>query len=109
MVPGLKFYDVRYSLALKCHQCSWCTRRLSRPREITVLSQIDMPEKLEVPKAVIFVLFNPLNAELSPFCHLLALLGAHHILHVSRMRVERRVKSHLPSAGIIRNSPHSPR
>jgi hypothetical protein len=30
---------------------------------------------------------NPLNAELNPICHLLALLGAHHILHVSRMRV----------------------
>ena len=30
---------------------------------------------------------NHLNAELNPICHLLALLGAHHILHVSRMRV----------------------
>jgi hypothetical protein len=31
--------------------------------------------------------FNPLNPELNPICHLLALLGAHHILHVSRIRV----------------------
>jgi hypothetical protein len=31
-------------------------------------------------------LVNPLNAELNPICHLLALLGAHHILHVSRIR-----------------------
>ena len=31
---------------------------------------------------------NPLNAELNPICHLLALLGAHHILHVSRVRVK---------------------
>jgi hypothetical protein len=31
--------------------------------------------------------FKPLNAELNPVCHLLALLGAHHILHVSRIRV----------------------
>jgi hypothetical protein len=30
---------------------------------------------------------NHLNAELNPICHLLALLGAHHILHVSRIRV----------------------
>jgi len=30
---------------------------------------------------------NPLNAELNPICHLLALLGAHHILYVSRIRV----------------------
>jgi len=32
-------------------------------------------------------LFNLLNAELNSICHLLALLGAHHILHVSRIRV----------------------
>jgi len=31
---------------------------------------------------------NPLNAELNPICHLLALLGAHHIIHVSRIRVK---------------------
>jgi len=30
---------------------------------------------------------NPLNAELNPICHLLALLEAHHILHLSRIRV----------------------
>jgi hypothetical protein len=34
------------------------------------------------------VCINPLNAELNPICHLLALLGAHHILHVSRIRVK---------------------
>ena len=31
--------------------------------------------------------FNPLNAELNPICHLLALLGVH-FLHVSRIRVK---------------------
>jgi len=31
---------------------------------------------------------NPLNTELNPIYHLLALLGAHHILHVSRVRVK---------------------
>ena len=31
---------------------------------------------------------NPLNPELNPICHLLALLGAHHILHISRIRVK---------------------
>jgi hypothetical protein len=30
---------------------------------------------------------NPLNAQLNPTCHLLALLGAHHILHVSWLMV----------------------
>ena len=32
--------------------------------------------------------FNPLNAELNPICHLLVLLGVHHFLHVSRIRVK---------------------
>ena len=32
--------------------------------------------------------FNPLNAELNPICHLLALLGAHHIFHVSVLTVK---------------------
>jgi hypothetical protein len=31
--------------------------------------------------------FNPLKAELNPICHLLVLLGAHLIFHVSRIRV----------------------
>ena len=31
---------------------------------------------------------NPLNAELNPTCYLLALLGAYHFLHVSRIRVK---------------------
>jgi len=43
--------------------------------------------------------FNPLNAELNPICHLLALLGAHHILHVSRIRVK---KGHQPRINIVK-------
>ena len=31
---------------------------------------------------------NPLNAKLNSICHLLALLGAHPILHISRIRVK---------------------
>jgi transposase len=30
---------------------------------------------------------NPLNTKLNPICHLLALLAAHHIIHASRIRV----------------------
>ena len=33
---------------------------------------------------------NPLNVKLNPICHLLALLAAHPILHVSRIRVKGR-------------------
>ena len=32
--------------------------------------------------------FNPSDAELNRICHLLPLLGSHHILHVSRIRVK---------------------
>ena len=37
---------------------------------------------------VIFFTFNPLKPELNPICYLLALLGAHHFLHISRIRVK---------------------
>ena len=35
--------------------------------------------------------FKGLNVELIPICHLLALFGAHPILHVSRVRVNSKV------------------
>ena len=35
---------------------------------------------------------NTSNAELNPICHLLVLLGTHHIFHVSRVRVKRKKK-----------------
>jgi hypothetical protein len=42
----------------------------------------------------------PLKAELNPICHFLALLEAHHILHVSRISVKR-AKFSLPSSASI--------
>ena len=49
--------------------------------------------------------FNPLNAELNPICYLLALLGAHHFLHFSRIRVKlltlRRLMSYIYGAPIL--------
>ena len=48
---------------------------------------------------------NPLNPELNPICYLLALLGAHHFLHVSRIRVKlltlRLLMSHIYGAPIL--------
>jgi hypothetical protein len=38
-----------------------------------------------------FRTLNPLNAELNPTCHLMALLGTHHILHISRIKVDKLV------------------
>jgi len=41
------------------------------------------------PRGYFFTItLNPLNPELNPICYLLALLGAHHFLHVSRIRVK---------------------
>jgi len=40
-----------------------------------------------------FTKCNPLNADLNPICHFLAFLGAHHILHVSGVRVKFRLRS----------------
>jgi len=46
-------------------------------------------------------IFNPLNAELNPICHLLALLGAHRILHVSRLRVKSTDRFNLKAADLF--------
>jgi len=52
--------------------------------------------------SVVAMKCNQLNANLNPICHLLALLGAHHILHVSRVGVNAfwyvsRVVEYLPT------------
>jgi len=46
---------------------------------------------LHLYQARVGLFINPLNAKLNPICSLLALLGAHHILHVSRIRVKFRL------------------
>jgi hypothetical protein len=38
-------------------------------------------------RIILTVSFNPLNAEINPICHLLALLGGATIVDVSRLRV----------------------
>jgi hypothetical protein len=43
--------------------------------------------------------FNALNAKLNPLCYLLALL-AHHILHVSRIKVKVKLKWQMASLAI---------
>ena len=51
------------------------------------------------------ILVNPLNPKLNSICYLLALLGAHHFLHVSRIRVKsltlRRLMSYICGAPIL--------
>ena len=52
------------------------------------ISAGERPQTYAVDRVATGTGLNPLNAELNPICHLLALLGAHHILHVSRIRVK---------------------
>jgi len=51
---------------------------------------------------------NPLNPELNPTRHLLALLGAHHILHVSRIKVKVRTVHMLLTAERVQQWYDSP-
>jgi len=65
------------------HPVMWC--HIPKGRQ----SQTHHRKNLQVFKihSVLKCLFNPLNVRLNPICHLLALLEAHHILHVSRIRI----------------------
>jgi hypothetical protein len=74
------------------------TTKISTPSTRTIYFNISKPPNLFEIVFMRFVRFseyteissnsiNPLNAQLNIICHLLGLLGAHHILHVSRIRV----------------------
>jgi len=75
---------VRYDLSSRIHKCVYSLKTLY---EISAL-------KLTLRY------INPLNAELNPICHLLALLGAHHILHISRIKVNSLLLRYFPSVPI---------
>jgi hypothetical protein len=51
---------------------------VERPRQNAIHLQMVLVVRMRI---------NPLNAELNPIRHLLALAGAHHFVHVSRIRV----------------------
>ena len=74
----------------KLTDCIWVKFSALMPREFAVkifvpssTEEVQDTKKIDCQKELI----NPLNAELNPICHLLALL-AHHFLHVSRIRVK---------------------
>ena len=50
----------------------------------------------------VWTVLNPLNACLNPICHLLALLWAHHIFHVSGLRVNFFVSDSLDSNAFLK-------
>jgi len=72
------WYFTAVSVHVRSNIClKWSPRILS-------CSKYDMTLNFEIVK----LKFNPLNAELNPICPLLTLLGAHHFLHLSRIRVK---------------------
>jgi hypothetical protein len=64
--------------------------RLSKLEQLNCIIEKarDIWKKLKINAKPSFKTLNPLNAELNPICYLLALLGVHHFLHVSRIRVK---------------------
>ena len=61
---------------------NWCTGKPTKQGSFHIRSVLgDLMSQTAVT-------FNPLKPELNPICYLLALLGAHHFLHVSRIRVK---------------------
>ena len=59
---------------------SWLGHAKTRPSELH--QNVDMTRWKNFPD------INPLNPELNPICYSLALFGAHHFLHISRIRVK---------------------
>ena len=62
------------------------TRETSLPSMILIV--FVWPGILSYSLRELYLTLNLLNPELNPICYLLALLGAHHFLHVSRIRVK---------------------
>ena len=60
----------------------------NRTRDLPACSAVLQPTAPPRAPRLHGTAFNPLNAELNPICHLLASLGVHHFLHVSRIRVK---------------------
>jgi hypothetical protein len=60
----------------------------SKRQQPFVYRQGVIPEDLNLIDSSTVFDFNPLNAELYPICHLLALLEAHHIFRISGLKVK---------------------
>ena len=86
--------EVEITLHLLTEQQSWTTDFVGSQNNITRLCMsLHDDEQVRrwrhsVKGSTLSQLFNPLNPELNPICYFLVLLGAHHFLHVSRIRVK---------------------
>ena len=83
--------DVKFASTVKdsrCRASGSCTYPLVifRVAHISDMYKQDLPARFEIALTNSGYI-NPLNSDLNPIHHLLALLGAHHNLHISRIRV----------------------
>jgi hypothetical protein len=77
-IPQVHFFTKRWS----AYQHWYADGRLVvSEKKIRIFFSIVKIKKMSIAQ------FNPLNAELNPICHLLALAGTHHFVDVSRIRV----------------------
>jgi len=97
--PSLTQYNVRAMNGFCCHNIAFLDHLDSvylRPEK--KLHGCQECQCISMP-------INPLNPKLNPICYLLTLLGAHHFLHVSRIRVKsltfRRLMSYIYGAPIL--------
>jgi len=79
--------------------------RLKKEKSYTSTPPLDLRGLFYGRLYLYLYVINPLNPELNPICYLLTLLGAHHFLHVSRIRVKsltfRRLMSYIYGAPIL--------
>jgi len=69
-----------------CRKYKMSTSDFRLPLNYDNIRQTQLIYLLIIIRLANIIIINPSNAELNPICHLLALLGAHHIFHVSGLR-----------------------
>ena len=81
-VTKIILYAHRFSLSPRVYTSKSIEKNISRSAEEKCGCNRNKYQR------IITQTFNPLKPELNPICYLLALLGAHYFLHVSRIRVK---------------------
>jgi hypothetical protein len=86
--PHRQFQDhLQFQYLLICLMQFYQNIRTSYFANFFFHQKIAINKKQKEVLVEILLHFNPLNAELNLICHLLALVGAHPLFHVRRIRV----------------------